>query len=329
MNRLCSALVLGLLFVVLTASAALAAEKSIRISVYSRTDGKYKRTKLADGTFKPEYFAISNGGVIAGTERDNAQEKMDVAVMVKALAEHLGQQNYFLAPDTKSADLLLLVQWGRTIPFNSVNYGTRVGLAGDAISRVQEFDRGSTAAASPTSPEEAASAQADATIRLQDQARAVDQMNDMLFALQIENDVRDQRNVTNAQVLGYLDAINDANDISRFAGSPQFDDLRSEIEEARYYIVITAYDFSLLTDKKERKVRWVTRISIRAQGNSFNQRVEDMVARAARYFGRDSGKLIREYEGTVEMGEPEVVGVVDEPETDAPAPAEAPAKTGN
>jgi hypothetical protein len=63
----------------------------------------------------------------------------------------------------------------------------------------------------------------------------------------------------------------------------------------------------------------VTRISIRAQGNRFAERVDEMVARAARYFGADSGKLVREYEGTVEMGEPEVIGIVDEREEEKPA----------
>jgi hypothetical protein len=101
------------------------------------------------------------------------------------------------------------------------------------------------------------------------------------------------------------------------------DELRDDIEEARYYVLIFAFDRRAITERKEARLRWVTRVSIRAPGFRFDENLDRMLARAGRYFGRDSGGLVRRYEGTVELRETEVIGVVEDEEPASPTAEES------
>ena len=78
-------------------------------------------------------------------------------------------------------------------------------------------------------------------------------------------------------------------------------------------MVVTAYDFEELVKNNERRLRWITRMSIEVRGNDFMDRVDEMVARAGGYFGRDSRGLIRDFEGEVQIGDLEVVGTEPNP----------------
>ncbi len=82
------------------------------------------------------------------------------------------------------------------------------------------------------------------------------------------------------------------------------------MEEARYYIIITAYDFQELLRHQRKKQLWITRVSVRSPGNSFDDSYLAMLKSAAPYFGRESGKLVRgeEAKGTVELGDLKFLG---------------------
>ena len=123
--------------------------------------------------------------------------------------------------------------------------------------------------------------------------------------------VRDELNKRNAQVLGYMDDLSDSNDIRRYAGGgDRYNDLITDVEESRYYIVITAYDFAELTQKNNKKVLWQTRVSVRSPGNSFDSTVAAMLKSASKYAGQNTGHVIRgeETKGTVELGELKYLG---------------------
>jgi hypothetical protein len=134
-----------------------------------------------------------------------------------------------------------------------------------------------------------------------------------LFELQMFNNMRNQSNEHNARLLGYMNEINSRNDLSRYAGAgTYFDDLISDIESERYYVIITAYDFRAATQEKKRKLLWSTRVSIQTQGNHFNENLETMLANASRHFGQDSGHLIKQYlpNTRVDYGELKILGMV-------------------
>ena len=92
----------------------------------------------------------------------------------------------------------------------------------------------------------------------------------------------------------------------------RYNDLVSDVEEDRYFVILAAYDFRRAWKQKQLKLLWVTRVSIRAHGNRFDQDVEAMVRSASHYFGQTSPGLLRQRvpEGKVEVGEPKVIGVV-------------------
>jgi hypothetical protein len=117
----------------------------------------------------------------------------------------------------------------------------------------------------------------------------------------------------NARLLGYVDEINYRDTPTRVAGAgTAYDDLIDDIENERYYVLIMAYDFRTAREKGERKLLWATRVSVQAQGNRFDENVQNMLTQASRYFGQNSDRLIRQYQdkGKVNLGELKVIGIV-------------------
>ena len=115
---------------------------------------------------------------------------------------------------------------------------------------------------------------------------------------------------------GYYPLV-DRDTAARFAGAGSaYDDLRNDLEDERYYVVISAYDFKTAKETGQRKLLWATRVSIRAQGNRFDQSVSYMMSKASRYFGQNTGRLVRQYnEGVVNIGEMKVKGYDEPPAT--------------
>ena len=52
-------------------AAGWGAEERVDTVVYAKLGNGYQRAKAPDGSFEPEYYALSNGGLIAGTVSDN------------------------------------------------------------------------------------------------------------------------------------------------------------------------------------------------------------------------------------------------------------------
>lgn len=296
-------------------TAALASTDALVTSVFSSVSNGYQRTKLPDGTFKREYYAIANGKYLPGALDNESIDKVKFPTIAGAVAQQLAKQNYFLAQDAKSADILLLITWGTTIPFND-------GIGDIALDRALNAMNGANAAArlqpTPGGQEETiANSSRVENGALREAAQG--ELEGQAIELQMFNSMRRKADERNARILGYVDEINRLDNASRFAGAgSSFNDLISDIEEERYFIVVSAYDFKTMVAKKERKLLWATRISIRAQGNKFDERMGAMLARASGHFGRNSKGLLREYqEGTVNIGEMKVVGV----DSEASAPA--------
>jgi hypothetical protein len=89
-------------------------------------------------------------------------------------------------------------------------------------------------------------------------------------------------------------------------------DMRAELEEDRYFVVLTAFDYQKLVKEKKSKFLWEVRFSIREHGNQFDRRLPAMIALASDYFGRDSQGLhhVDVPEGKVEIGPVKSLGVV-------------------
>ncbi len=289
---------------------ALPAAETVATAVYSRVGNGYKRERHDDGSFKPEYYALANGGRIAGTMSDVTVDRVTYPEVAAIAIRLLTQQNYHYAQSKEQAALLLVLQWGNTIAFNGTNYSLNVSFAASALAELMAqtgFDRGSASSGSNADGSPGVAAGVDPS--------AADRFEMAMLQILTDNRLRDQINERNARVIGYLDELNDSNDIRRWAGGgDRFNDLIADVEESRYYIVISAYDFRELTERNKKKLLWQTRVSVRSPGNRFDDSFAAMLKGASKYFGQNSGRLIRgeESKGIVELGDLKFLGEVKE-----------------
>jgi hypothetical protein len=301
----------------LMVTLGLRAEETVATAVYARVGSGYKREMAKDGKFKAEYYALSNGGRIYGTSSDLTVDRVTYPQVAEIAMRLLARENYHYAKIKEQAKLLLVLQWGSTLGFNRVNNEQAVTMAGSAFADLQSallaagIDKSSAGAIRGSGDvfQTNASSSVDAQT-------AIDRFETAMARLFADNRARDQFNEHNARVLGYMDDLVDSNDIRRWAGGgDRYTDLIGDVEESRYYIVISAYDFPELLKSEKKKLLWQVRVSVRTPGNSFDDSVAAMLKGAAKYFGQDSGRLVRgeESKGTVELGDLKFLGEAKEP----------------
>lgn len=262
-----------------------AAGDEVITTVYSTAFNGYVRTKAPDGSFKPETYAFAQGKYMSGQARDGSIDNFPFLNLARMLAPYLGRQNYLPTSKPEQTDLLIVVHWGTTIPYDQGTYRTAVSGLGSAVTAAST---GSVAAR----PEDITGA---------------------LMELNMENQVRNQTNARNAALLGYLPEMKRSSDTMRVAGlGSYYDDLVSDVEEDRYFVILAAYDYHAAWKEKHRKLLWMTRVSISTRGNRFDEQLDAMIRSASQYFGQNSPGLIRQGvpEGKVKVGEPKVIGVV-------------------
>ena len=290
-----------------------AAEETVATAVYSRIDNGYKREKAGDGSFTPEYYALSNGGRIDGTGRDNTVDRVTYPEVAEIAMRLLARQNYHYAQSKEQAKLLLVLHWGATIAPNGAINQMNIAAVMSSGATLMALQNGvSTPAAQGFAPHPAFATGGESAI-----ADAAAQFDSQMVSLLADNRVRDRLNEQNARVLGYVDDINESNDIRRWAGGgDRYNDLIADVEETRYYFVISAYDFPGLLKQEKKKLLWQTRVSVRSPGNAFDDSMAAMLKSASKYFGQNSGRLIRgeESKGRVEFGDLKFLGEAKERE---------------
>lgn len=293
---------------------------TVATAVYSRVDRGYKRAKARDGSFKPEYYALSNGGRIHGTASDLTVDRVTYPQVAEIAMKVLALQNYRYARTKEQAKLLVVLNWGSTIAPNGMHQQQNVASLRDALSTLKGAQDALNGTAQPTYEGQDAARNATQGFSRHPMFATNEEMAVVHSASSVEagylrslvdDRVRDELNTKNARVLGYMDDLADANDIRRHAGGgDRYNDLITDVEESRYYIVVSAYDFKELTEKGTQKLLWQTRVSVRAPGNAFNETYLAMLKSASRYFGQNSGRLLRgeESRGQVELGELKYLG---------------------
>lgn len=278
-----------------TVVPAFAADDTVTTAVFSRTGNGYQRQYLPNGAPKPEYYAIANGGAAGGTTRDQTVDRLSFADITSLTVPLLYQQGYRYAKDSGQATLLLVFHWGNTLPYNDINQRQSLAPAGKAVQDYQDLIRSGASGA--------------------DLDRARFALDYALMGVEMENMMRNLYVVPNARLLGYINDINDNNDVRRYVGGVRYNELMADIEEPRYYVIISAYDFQEAIRHNRQKLLWVTRVSVDTQGNSFDDSVAAMVKTAAKYFGTESGKLVRgeELRGRVRLGDVKFIGTEFQP----------------
>ena len=294
---------------------------SVVTAVFSRSFNDYERPTRTDGSDQPLTYVVAKGGQAAGANADDSIDDVKFAGIVRVLGKYLAKQAFFPAKDGKKADLMLVVHWGKTVPSDGMNQNFQErGLqgfnlahqlgyagAGFGIGRSPGFFNPSSSLPAPGASTKAANEAAVAE-------EASNEMIQGVFLIRFAEDARDEANRRNANLLGYTAELKYRDTPTLFAGAgTAYHDLIEDLESERYYVSVTAYDFQEMLHHEKKKGLWRTVASIDARGNRFDEKLMAMVERASRYFGRDSGRLIRQFEYTphINLGELKTLGVVD------------------
>jgi hypothetical protein len=311
--------VLALLLVIPALSAK---EDSLVIAVHSQASSSYKRRTLPDGNIKPQTYVVGDGGSI-GQSQAGTVSQVAFPSIVRLLAPKLVRQSYYPARKGMAADLLLVLYWGETTPYNDAplqNANANLSSALNTRTITENVVKESVARGE----------QQFTMDGIQSAARSVrdaaqSESESQLMQAQLFEQMRLKSDEGNALLLGYVEEINRRNNPSRFAGGGDyFNELMGDLETPRYYVIVQAYDFQAAVNENRRKLLWTTRISIPVSGSDFNKCLPAMMADASEYFGRNSGRLVRRYRtGVVHLGELEVLGVGSGANQDEPKPESA------
>jgi hypothetical protein len=269
-------------------------------AVSSKVAKDYVRKKLPDGTLQPETYTFGKGDNWAGARVDATIDGLDFMDIARVLAVPLAEKRYMPTQDPKTTNELIMVYWGTTRAPEHASDSSSYQLLVMANDQQQ---RAIQDAKNATSKQAALEILAEA-----DNALLAAQIG-----VQAENQRREDADMRNATLLGYDSWWIATN--SAMGGTPlghRRADMEAELEEDRYFVVLTAFDYPMLVKQKKQKFLWEVRFSIREHRNQFDRRLAGMATAASAYFGRDSGGLNQLYlpEGHVEIGPVKSLGVV-------------------
>jgi len=248
------------------------------VAVYSRTMNGYARFIDGNNQFRPETFVFAEGLRLDGNMADVSIDRVPFNQVAQMVARALEEQNYFPMPYAKHVDLLIVLSWGTTTGAARDNFAWSVRSLANTAFRSAGPD-----------------------LRLTNSA-----VDTFLSLNDISNQERDRLNHRNAQILGYTAELRDAEFVAPCGTWVQ--DVVSDVEENRYFVVLKAYDFQLVRKEKQWKELWETRFSIRQSGNRFDRELPTMAKYAMRFAGQNVGLIRRPVSsGKVEVGTPTIV----------------------
>jgi hypothetical protein len=277
-------------------------------AIATRVFNGYQRTRLPDGSIKPETYAFADGGCL-GTVPGDSIARLQFREVAAMIGAPMAQRGYVPAKDARKTDLLIFVSWGTLSGTGQQVDGAVARTLQEGMRQMldtrhtMEFDsmrQGANAAA-------AANGQG-AVFDSPDLAATANQLEGYFMLAASEQRARERREVKNGMVLGFQDDLLRAYSLS---GTQWSRDLLDELRVDRYYVVLKAYDFQLAWREKRQKILWEARFSIARPGTDFAKALPAMAQQAARYFGQDSKGLIRDPlpEVKIEYGEPRVIRV--------------------
>lgn len=273
------------------AGSSVFAKKTARVLVDSYAREGYEESKVVDGESRHETYHFFKGRHFGGNMRDPSLREVSFEDMAVALAEEMKARNYYSVMEQEKGDFLIVVHWGVT--------GIEESLDELMMNDVGGFGNpdGGTVV-DPSSGEVTSDFSQDYSNDFEsyDSARP------------------GQSEKNNASLIGFDRAL------GRKGLTSQDDyELRSMLEDERYFIVLMAYDWQKMRLEKTFDLVWSTRFSLGAIGTNFRDAHFALSRGAANYIGTnldgDLGKTKTHLgTGDVELGDLEVVETVKESE---------------
>jgi hypothetical protein len=260
-------------------------------AVSAKASPDYARTRQKDGTFRVETYAFGEGGHYGGPMIDASIDKLKFIDVARVISVPLAEQNYLPNKDPKATKLLIMVYWGLT----DVPPPISSSAAYANMSTVQNQIAASAGAANALAA--ASGAKGSGFHAISNSGGASNELDSAIAMLDIVNQQRVKTDFVNASMLGYSTEgiINSdyGNYVRGTALGLRREDLLTELEDNRYFVVLMAYDFQLLWKQKKHALLWETRFSIRQRHNNFDDALPGMAKAASEYFGQNSGGIVR------------------------------------
>ena len=255
-----------------------------RIAVSATAAPDY-RPGDAPGVRRDETYVFAEGKYFESETKDRGLERTSFALLTKQLAPDLAKQRYFPTTDATAADLLIVVYWGATQVYEDPQRDQMLQQLADVLPAYTASIR-ETGMADPG------------------------EMNRISDSLSWARDNAAAATARNAALLGYARSLHRfGQDNGYLSEREKF--LRVELAEERYFVVLMAYDNRAFRQDKVRKLRWVTRLSVRTAGNNFLEALPVLSQAGSHVFGRQTEDLVHLKanlrEGRVDIGELRVV----------------------
>lgn len=280
------------------------AAPEVAVAVYAQAFNGYTRTRLPNGSFKPETFAFAEGSHSTSVA-DPSIDDLSFPKIIHILARPLKARGYVPSFDAKHTDEVIFVYWGRTVGSKDGQYSygrdlyinTMNEWRGQIPPGVEKALEGTNGSINPYQLNSIWG-----TLRQVESAK----MDEAQQLMDMSNQQIDRNDSSNADLLGYRDLLRRSWDIPWFGLA--YDPVE-ELEADRYYVVLIALDYNTLARKKGGKLLWEAKVSIDVRGNPFDENLAAMMAAASRHFGENLQKLVHEDvpEGTVTVGTPVLV----------------------
>lgn len=290
------------------------------VTVSATASPVYLKERMAKGSPRRETYTFMEGKFFGGETNDPSIDKATFLELAHALAPNLAEQNYFPARTARSANLLIVVNWGTTLEDfwsgpsgGDTEYQLQLAQVNRDLATYQAAAQSN--GAMPSQALAAASRMYADTNLYQSENMAVTQTYEQGY---------------NAGLLGYTAQLaqdwnhQDPNGIHL---SPELTTHLSDLVEERYFVILLAYDYQdILRNYRADHGRtaanrpqplpvWEVRMNVRAAGNNFTQALPAMAKVAASFYGKNlKGLTTLQTEmgkaGHVLVGAPRVLDVI-------------------
>ena len=288
------------------------AEQVPATAAFSEISPDYHRTLLPSGRYEPETYTFGEGICADMSENDTSLNTLSFHEIAAILAESLARVDFVPTPSAEKTDLVIVVNWGLTMPFVSGLEAQALTDLSTSLSQFMVFRRDAERALKNKKPDED-EREIEEKVLMDSLLSSYENELDQTMALyRIEKNRRMEADLRNARLLGFHEAMQWADDLARTSYTllTHKDDLLLELECPRYFVILQAYDFQKMWKEKKKVLLWTTRFSIRAKGRKFDEELRNMALAASPIFGSDTDLKRGLRPAEVKLGELEYLGVV-------------------